>query len=101
MCVVDTVDCVIIMMVSINLCICSGSPSNFVGLLEAFVQIMYLLFVLLVHLLYMLGLVSALMLPTLQIMLYLAEFALSDLGSLLGRDVYLISISLSVSGVPR
>ena len=94
MSVVDTVDSVIIMMVSINLCISSGSPCNFVGLLKAFMQIMYLLFVLLVHLLYMLGLVLALVLPTLEIMLHLTELALTNLSRLLSRHVNLISIGL-------
>ena len=94
MLVVYAVDCVIIMMVSMNLRICSSSPGNFVGLLEAFMQIMYLLSMLLVHLLYMLRLVLALVLQALEIMLYLSELALADLGCLLSRHHDLRSIGL-------
>ena len=100
MCVVNTVDCVIIMMVSMSLRICSGSPGNFVGLLKAFMQIMYLLSMLLMHLLYMLRLVLALVLPTLEIMLCLTKLTLSYLSSLLSCHVNLVSISLRKAGVP-
>ena len=100
MIIVDAVDCIKIMMISINLSICSGSPGNFVSLLKAFMQIMYLLSMMLVQLLDMLSLMLALVLHCLEVMLYLCELSLTDLSSLLSCHHNLVGIGLCKRSIP-